>query len=203
MTATEQILREVFADDAGHAPSAADLAVGARRRVRRRRAWLAASVGVIGSVAAGTLISVTGAHHRGATADLRAARAVPDSQLYSCAFSYSRRTLGGLAFAFDGTVAAVGGPISRGPRLQIAGAAVTFHVHEWFRGGAGDSVRIGMESPDAEDGPPAYQVGTRLLVGGQPLFGKAPLDDPVAWGCGFTRYYDADTAQAWREVFGK
>ena len=44
---------------------------------------------------------------------------------------------------------------------------------------------------------PAYQIGTRLLVSGTPRWGGAPLADPIAWGCGFTRYYSRATAAEW------
>lgn len=43
----------------------------------------------------------------------------------------------------------------------------------------------------------AYGVGTRLLVSGGPRWGGPPLRDAIAWGCGFTRYYDPQTAADW------
>jgi len=46
----------------------------------------------------------------------------------------------------------------------------------------------------------SYGVGTRLLVSGEPRWGGAPLTDAIAWGCGFTRYYDPATADAWRNA---
>jgi hypothetical protein len=27
------------------------------------------------------------------------------------------------------------------------------------------------------------------------------MADAIAWGCGFTRYYDAETAQSWENAF--
>jgi hypothetical protein len=39
------------------------------------------------------------------------------------------------------------------------------------------------------ESPPSYSVGTRLLVS---------REDAIAWGCGFTRYVDEETAAAWR-----
>lgn len=59
-----------------------------------------------------------------------------------------------------------------------------------------------MESPTSEDGPPSYGVGTRLLVSGEPRWGGTdPLRDAFAWGCGFTRYYDAQAATDWTDAF--
>jgi hypothetical protein len=44
-----------------------------------------------------------------------------------------------------------------------------------------------------------YEVGTRLLVSGEPRWGGAPLDRAIAYGCGgFTRYYEAALAEEWR-----
>jgi hypothetical protein len=39
------------------------------------------------------------------------------------------------------------------------------------------------------ESPPSYAVGTRLLVSGE---------DQIVWACGFTRYFDEETAAAWR-----
>jgi hypothetical protein len=52
-----------------------------------------------------------------------------------------------------------------------------------------------------EDSAPAYGIGNRLLVSGMPRRGGAALTDAIAWGCGFTRYYDKATADSWRAAF--
>lgn len=49
---------------------------------------------------------------------------------------------------------------------------------------------------------PSYGLGTRLLVSGEPRWGGGALTDAMAWGCGFTRYYDKATADNWRAAFG-
>jgi hypothetical protein len=46
-----------------------------------------------------------------------------------------------------------------------------------------------------------YAVGSRLLVSGEPRFGGAALDDPIAWACGFTRWYNEADAQTWEQAF--
>ncbi len=45
---------------------------------------------------------------------------------------------------------------------------------------------------------PSYTVGTRLLVSGEIPQEETSLQDATVWGCGFTRYYDPTTADAWR-----
>src|SRR5699024_3899896 len=78
---------------------------------------------------------------------------------------------------------------------------ITFEVREWFVGGDADEVTVDLQSvgegTTVED--PPFQIGTRLLVSGEPRWGGAPLHSPIAWGCGFSRYYDQQTATAWRE----
>jgi hypothetical protein len=82
--------------------------------------------------------------------------------------------------AFDGTITAVGSTV------------VTFEVHEVFAGDVPDEVRIDLgpatTSRRSESGP-SYSVGTRLLV---------KVDGTSAIGCGATRYFDEETAAAWR-----
>lgn len=100
-----------------------------------------------------------------------------------CEAPYSAAAVRDREFAFAGTVSA------------IDGSSVTFEVDEWF-------VRVGDEpsatatvglapvpGPAMSESPPAYSVGTRLLVSG---------DGASAWGCGFTRYFEPAVAQAWR-----
>lgn len=116
----------------------------------------------------------------------------------SCVEQYDPATLTGRSFAFDGTVRAIG---PDGGHLDYA--SVTFTVNEWFRGGPEPEVTVALPPPDVPTsaGGPAYGTGTRLLVSGEPASGGAPLDEPLGWLCGFTRYYDAATAQQWRTAF--
>jgi hypothetical protein len=122
----------------------------------------------------------------------------------SCVKEYSPETLAENAFAFDGTVTGIGpartGTGRRPVPLDLR--SVTFRVHTWYQGGSAGIVVVDMASPVAggatnDEGAPAYQVGTRLLVSGMPRWGGAPLADAIAWGCGFTRYYSPSMAAAW------
>lgn len=120
-----------------------------------------------------------------------------------CVEEYAPEAVDARAFAFDGVVVAVGPSVSSlpgDPALPDA-VGVTFAVQEWFRGGSGDTVTVdlpaqGVITPDGT--LQSYGPGTRLLVSGEPRWGGAPLDAPVAWICGFTRYYDEATAASWR-----
>lgn len=79
---------------------------------------------------------------------------------------------------------------------------MTFHVNKWFRGGSSDTVTVDWYPPhqgnsNTDPSLASYGVGSRLLVSGGPRWGGALLDSPIAWTCGFTRYYDPQTAAAW------
>lgn len=122
----------------------------------------------------------------------------------SCVEEYSTETLAGRDFAFAGEVVAIAeaeaDPAAEGDR--DGSVRVTFGVTEWFAGGGPEAVTVDM--PAAGTGSvdaPVYDEGTRLLVSGEPRFGGEPLDAPVAWGCGFTRPWDAGTAAEWRTAF--
>lgn len=114
-------------------------------------------------------------------------------------------TIGNRDFAFDGTVMSIGPGTTNWPgpgRGDLDLASVTFQVNEWFTGGDGDTVAVDMGAPtDGEMQQAAtYEVGTRLLVSGEPRWGGAPLDRAIAYGCGgFTRYYEASMAEEWRQ----
>jgi hypothetical protein len=131
----------------------------------------------------------------------------PGDASASCAFTYSARTLAERAFAFDGTVTSIGPARTNRGGAESGYVSVTFTVHEWFRGGSGPTVSVDMNPPTELTGTvvdewgPSYGVGTRLLVSGMPRWGGAPLDDAVAWTCGFTRYYDEADASTWRIAF--
>lgn len=121
----------------------------------------------------------------------------------SCVELYSAATLTHRSFAFDGTVVSVGRGQS-GDAFSTNG--VTFEVNEWFIGPTSvPRVVVDLAKPahvSGADGAEyaSYGPGTRLLVSGEPRWGGAPMDQAIAWGCGFTRYFDADDAQLWRNA---
>lgn len=49
----------------------------------------------------------------------------------------------------------------------------------------------------ASAGSMTADVGTRLLVSGEPRWGGEPLEDPLAWTCGFTQPWSEDAAAEW------
>ncbi|MGW5555746.1 hypothetical protein ACWER9_00790 [Micromonospora sp. NPDC003944] len=222
---TERELRELFAAEAADAPDERAVAAAAVRRVHRRRRILmvaAASTAVI--VAAGVYgvhrpaptpqaqPPVTPSFSAGPpapAADLPAGVRPGDPLAFGaaqCVKLYSPETLAEQAFAFDGTVTGIGpARTGRGENPPLDLRSVTFQVHTWFRGGSGGTAVVDMSPPVPVPAPgdatsehaPAYQVGTRLLVSGTPRWGGAPLTDPIAWTCGFTRYYSPATAAEW------
>lgn len=215
-TQTEQQLRDLFAADADRAPEAVSLAAGAVRQVhRRRRRQMTWTAGVAAVVVVGGLVSVVGLGRQPQSPPIAGPSvsvpsgptgvgALPDSGVASCVEGYSTATLAGRSFAFDGTVTALGPPRTNRAGAALPLAGVTFHVNDWFTGGSGDSVTVDLTAPtkarsgsSTDEAVPSYGVGTRLLVSGEPRWGGAPLDNAIAWGCGFTRYYDAQTAAAW------
>ena len=221
-TPTEQELRELFAADAEAAPDDVDLIGGALRRVRHhRRVRLAGAAVLVGVVFAIAAIAAAGAagdwpqpspiatpsdpagqtapHGAGSASVPPGAGPLGGGTAADCVESYSPEAVAGRSFAFDGTVTAIGPARSNRADVELPRVGVTFQVNEWFRGGSGESVTVDMEAPasTSNDSLPAYGVGSRLLVSGEPRWGGAPLDDAIAWSCGFTRYYDAETAAAW------
>jgi hypothetical protein len=118
----------------------------------------------------------------------------------SCVEDYDVTTLVGRAFAFDGAVAAIAEDRSSGDDPYID---VTFDVFDWFVGDGPDIVNVEMFPPGNRTsvGTANYEVGSRLLISGEPRWGGTPLEAPVAWMCGFSRTYDTDTAASWREAF--
>jgi hypothetical protein len=120
----------------------------------------------------------------------------------SCVETYSSGALAGRAFAFDGTVTNIG------TVENLLYVEVTFEVNEWFKGDGPPEVIVEMFPPAGaasattsavtSAGSADYAVGSRLLVAGEPRWGGAPLEDPIAWYCGFTRTYDDTTASDWR-----
>jgi len=222
----EQELRHLFAEDAEAAPVSAGLAEGALRQVRRRRhaqlAWATGAVaatvaavavvsgGLLGGQRVGDQFASPPAASKGplpAPAGIAPMGALnPGGAAASCVEEYSPASVTGRAFAFDGTIAAIGPARSNRPGAGLDLVAATFTVNQWFQGGSGATVTVDINPPEArrsiDDSGPSYGVGTRLLVSGEPRWGGAPLTDAIVWGCGFTRYYDQATANSWRAAFG-
>ncbi len=129
------------------------------------------------------------------------------AQAVRCVERYSAATLVHRAFAFDGVVTDIGSAGSNRPdRGQLELVGVTFAVSEWFSDGSASTVTVDMQSPvrgapGVPEGIPSYAVGSRLLVSGEPRWGGEPLEDAIAWGCDFTRYYDPVTAESWSRAF--
>ena len=120
----------------------------------------------------------------------------------SCVENYSAAAIAGRGFAFDGTVVSIGpGTTNRPGKGRLSSSAVTFTVEQWFTGGSGSTMTIDMspprEGPRLSEAAPTYDAGTRLLVSGESRWGEGISEDGLAWGCGFTRYYDPETAGAW------
>lgn len=222
---TEQVLRDVFAAEAQAAPAGGDLAAGALRKVRRRRrrqaAVASAAIGIV-AIAAGALAvadpgrqppsppiaapahstTPAGLSTGGPPAGPTGRGPVPFGGIEDCVEAYSPAAVAGRAFAFDGTVTAISPSLPDRPDMGRGMVAVTFRVNRWFRGGSGATVSVDWYPPgqlnSATDPSLAtYGIGSRLLVAGEPRWGGAPLDHAVAWTCGFTRYYDPQTAAAW------
>lgn len=188
-------LREIFAKDAAGTPVAGALVAEVRRRVRRRR-WV---IGGSGVTAAATLGVALVAAALGAS--------TPGEGGASCVEAYTPGAVATRAFAFDGAVTAIGPGTTDRADAVLGLVAVTFEVREWFGGGTGETVTVDMfppgpDQPDqASESAPSYGVGTRLLVSGEPRWGGEPLQDAIAWTCGFTRYHDEATAAEWRSAF--
>ncbi|MCY1141228.1 hypothetical protein OWR29_24790 [Actinoplanes sp. Pm04-4] len=126
-----------------------------------------------------------------------------------CVKPYSPKTLAEQAFAFDGTVTAIApAQTNRNENPSLDLRSVTFEVHTWFKGGSTKTTAVDMSPPGVAPTPPdatsehtpTYQIGTRLLVSGTPRWGGPPLTDPIAWPCGFTRYYSPTTATEWTKA---
>lgn len=228
-TSTEQQLRDLFATDAAAVPERLDLAAGARHRVRRRRqiqaAWTSAAAVIAVVVVGGVLgldrpasqpqaLSPSSAlterspmSSTGLPAQVAPGAPLADVNGGSCAKDYSPVTLAQNAFAFDGIVASIGSVLT--DQRSTAGLptllAVTFHVNVWFKGGSDSTVVVYMTRPSriasgGDETVPSYAIGSRLLVTGMPIWGGEALDKPVAWGCGFTRYYSQEMATEWADA---
>lgn len=135
---------------------------------------------------------------------------LPDGGAASCVETYTPGAVAKRAFAFDGVVVELGPSVSdRGDEADLGLPGVTFEVREWFSGGRGDdTVTVDVQPPTTGSDNPsdpgyAYGRGSRLLVSGESRWGGAALASPIAWGCGFSRYYDPETAKAWRDTLAR
>lgn len=212
-------------------PSFSVVVTRARRRSRRRTAMVGGVPVLVAAVASGVWAShafqvevpsrviapapgltPSGPGSVGATAGDASTRpgtaassrqgALPGNSSDSCVEQYGAATLSRRAFAFDGTVTRTT-PSAASDGLP-GYLSVTFDVHAWFRGGHGASITVDMIGPTMSSAQEtSYSAGTRLLVSGEPRFGGQPLQAPIAWGCGFTRYYDQSSAAKWALIFGK
>jgi hypothetical protein len=194
------------------------LSAGAEARARRtyagRRIQLVAAAAGIAVVAVAVLAAtgVLGSRSQPPPAASNSTHQTPSAEPQgdvfgtgvglSCVETYSPQTLARRAFAFDGTVVSIGEPSSTGHEVADPYVPVTFAVTHWFRGGQGDRVTVAMFPPDAVTSVDnaTYAAGSRLLVSGEARFGGAPLDDPIAWACGFTRWYSPADAQTWEQA---
>jgi hypothetical protein len=118
----------------------------------------------------------------------------------SCVEVYSPETLANRSFAFDGSVLSI--ETRTDPKLpagQRETPWVSFEVHRWYLGGSGGEVGIWMDALNVETsaGSIEAETGTRLLVAGEPRWGGDPLEDPVAWTCGFTQPWTEEAAAEW------
>ena len=220
----EQELRKLFAEDAERAPVSGTLSEGALRRVRlRRRAQLswatgaaAATVAAVAVVGGGLLRGQPGGDGLAAPPVVsRSSQPSPSAvaptgplstgAAASCAEEYSPARVTARAFAFDGTVTAIGPSRTNTPEwiqeLAREGAvplplvAATFTVHEWYAGGSGSTVTVDMSPPSpgsahsngagTAEGGPSYGVGARLLVSGEHRSNDAapikPLPPGTTW----------------------
>lgn len=128
----------------------------------------------------------------------------PGAAAYSCVETYSAETLGRRSFAFDGTVLEVETRTDpRLPRGEDEVPWVTFEVNRWFKGGSASEVGVWIETLNVATsvGTISAEAGARLLVAGEPRWGGAPLDDPIAWPCGFTQPWTPEAAEAWEAAF--
>jgi hypothetical protein len=122
----------------------------------------------------------------------------------SCVESYSPDTLIHRSFAFDGTVRDVEVRTdARLPEGEQDVPWVAFEVNRWFRGGSARELGVWVEALNVETSAGAIpaEPGTRLLVAGEPRWGGDPLDDPIAWSCGFTQLWTPEAAAEWEAAF--
>lgn len=118
-----------------------------------------------------------------------------------CVEEYNPQNLAKRAFAFDATVVSVGA-LATGEQVDLY-VPVVFQVNHWYRGGTGNRITVAMLPPLLETSVDnvTYRVGSRLLVSGEDRSGNTTLTDPVAWACGFTRWYSNRDEPIWTQAF--
>lgn len=211
---TEQQLKDLFEEEARHAPGAEQLLSATMRvaRVRRRRAGAAAAcVAVV--VAGVAFVTVVGLGHSSPVTTIAgpspatssplsnlAGKPLPDPRggSGSCVYGYSPANISQhMDFAFDGTVLSIGASrtYESGP-VKWDYVPVTLAVNESFKGAEAKTATVFMPlsaqeagtSTSAEDGtgsPSEYPVGTRLLVSGVAKWDGGDPEYPfAAFGCG-------------------
>jgi hypothetical protein len=122
----------------------------------------------------------------------------------TCVQTYSPDTLIERSFAFDGTVASIElRTDSHLPDGENEVPWVTFVVNQWFRAGSAPRIGVWMDSLNIETsaGTIEAEPGARLLVAGEPRWGGDPLEDPIAWACGFTQPWTPEAAAEWQAAF--
>lgn len=122
----------------------------------------------------------------------------------SCVEVYGLNTLLNRSFAFDGTVLSI--EVRTDPQLPAGEQEVPwvmFDVHRWFKGGQTEAVGVWIENLNigTPSGTIEAEPGIRLLVSGEPRWGGAPLDDAIAWPCGFTRPWSRELSSEWATAF--
>ncbi|MGY1753551.1 hypothetical protein [Blastococcus sp. SYSU D01042] len=126
---------------------------------------------------------------------------LPATDAASCP-EYSPTLIAAKDFALDGTITGIGeqrfAPLP-GETEAESYYSVTFRVHAWYRGGAGETVTLHMDGPYPRtpegESVETYVHGTRLLVSG--VLSDVEGRGFIGEGCGFTRYYDETTAAEW------
>jgi hypothetical protein len=121
----------------------------------------------------------------------------------SCVEEYNPQNLARRGFAVDATVVSIG---TSSPSGDVGGdpfVPVVLQVNHWYRGGSAVQITVGMLPPLVKStvGNTTYQVGSRLLVSGEDRNGDTKFTDPLAWSCGFTRWYGDADAQIWAQAF--
>ena len=223
-TSLEDDLKTLLAEEARQAPLATGLALRARHQVRRRRRIQA--VCWSGALVAASIIGVAVSNsstqrgtepgrsiamapsstpptaHRTSRGTHKGAVPMPTAGAAACAVYTPSNMAKSSDLAFDGTVTRLG-PTRSMPSLGWTATRVTFKINAWYDGGHGGATSILVPTSDAIDpGAPPFAAGTRLLVSGQRVVGRdgRTVGASYAYGCGFTRYYDRTTAEAWRRA---
>ena len=193
-------------------PPLADLLQEASVRRRRRivRVGLAAAAVVAVPLAATAMNGggTPGSPGVGPTTSVQPARSAPAqapsgsvsmAEPAGCLGNYSpEAAMANAGFAFDGTVEAVE-PLAQSSTFPSGDlVAVRFRIASWYVGSGGaDEVTVVLGTPEQTEDGEGYSAGTRMLVSGETVPSAKPAY--VAWGCGFTRYFDESTASQWDE----